>query len=59
MVLKQIAGVLRKTLRKVDRVGRYGGEEFTILLPATGLEKTSPAAERIRQQIEALRIQTE
>jgi diguanylate cyclase (GGDEF)-like protein len=59
VVLKQTAGVLRKTLRKVDRVGHYGGEEFTILLPATGLEKTCPAAGRISQQIEALRIQTE
>jgi diguanylate cyclase (GGDEF)-like protein/PAS domain S-box-containing protein len=59
VVLKQIAGVLRKTLRKVDRVGRYGGEEFIILLPATGLEETCPVAERIRQQIEALRIETE
>jgi diguanylate cyclase (GGDEF)-like protein len=59
VVLKQIAGVLRKSLRKVDRIGRYGGEEFTILLPATGLDKVCPAAERLRQQIEALRIQTE
>jgi diguanylate cyclase (GGDEF)-like protein len=59
VVLKQIAGVLRKSLRKADRVGRYGGEEFTILLPATGLDKIYPAAERLRQQIEELRIETE
>lgn len=53
-----IEGFSRKNLRKVDRVGHYRGEEFTILLPATGLEKTCPVAERIRQQIEALCIQT-
>jgi diguanylate cyclase (GGDEF)-like protein len=43
-VLAAVAGRLRQTLRDTDRLGRYGGEEFAILLP----EPVRPLAERLR-----------
>lgn len=56
-VLRQIAHVFNQSIRGFDTVGRYGGEEFLIILPNTGLEKALRAAERARQSIEALRIE--
>ena len=52
-VLKQLAEILTKGLRKGDIVIRYGGEEFLILLPYTRLEEASQAAERLRKNIES------
>jgi len=52
-VLRQVAAVCRETLRAEDVVGRYGGEEFAVLLPATGLgEAASILAERLRAALE-------
>lgn len=47
------ADALQKSLRQNDRVGRYGGEEFLIILPGTDLEGAQTIAERCRQQLEA------
>ncbi len=55
-VLRSVALICRETLRKVDMVGRYGGEEFVILLPATPLERATAVAERLRQQIAVLEV---
>jgi diguanylate cyclase (GGDEF)-like protein len=43
---------LRKILRETDVVGRYGGEEFVIVLPETPLNGALVIAERIRKEIE-------
>jgi diguanylate cyclase (GGDEF)-like protein len=58
-VLRIISKIIRKETRAIDLVGRYGGEEFIILLPETGLgqEGTSASgalvvAERIRKAVE-------
>ena len=51
-VLKDVARLLKDTLRTVDSVGRYGGEEFLVLLPHTPPEEAQRTAERIRQRIE-------
>ena len=51
VVLKELADTLIDCVRKSDRVFRYGGEEFAIILPHTGLEKARGLAERIRQTI--------
>lgn len=50
-VLRQCARILSATVRHVDVVGRWGGEEFVILMPDTGLEEAVQAAERFRQAI--------
>ncbi len=53
-VLKSIAHVIRKETRKTDFVGRFGGEEFLIVLPETELDHAYAVAERIRKSIERL-----
>jgi two-component system cell cycle response regulator len=52
-VLREVARVLRDTLRTVDSVGRYGGEEFVAILPHTRYEEACQTAERLRLAIEA------
>ncbi|MGH7720902.1 MAG: diguanylate cyclase [Gemmatimonadaceae bacterium] len=51
-VLKQLAGLLKQSAREVDRVGRYGGEEFMVILPGTVLDAAVTFAERARQEVE-------
>jgi len=46
-VLREVALLLRDGIRQPDVVGRYGGEEFLILLPNTDLESASKQAERL------------
>jgi diguanylate cyclase (GGDEF)-like protein len=55
-VLTAIANRLQSRLRKSDLMFRYGGEEFMILLPQTGLYKASLLAERIRVVVEKMRF---
>jgi len=50
-VLKQVAEVLRDTAREIDRVGRYGGEEFLVLLPGASLEDARRYADRARAAV--------
>jgi len=47
-----VASVIKRNVRKVDIVGRYGGEEFLITVPNTNLETATYLAERIRTEIE-------
>jgi|Deesub1362B_J571_1020462.scaffolds.fasta_scaffold00010_134 diguanylate cyclase (GGDEF)-like protein len=55
--LKKVASVLLKYARRAgDTVARYGGEEFVILLPGTSINVTEDIAERIRQEIELMKI---
>ncbi len=55
-VLAEVATVLAKTVRRGDTVGRYGGEEFAVLLPDVDEAEVRAVAERIRVRIRALRI---
>jgi two-component system cell cycle response regulator len=57
-VLKEISQLLVKWLRNVDTVGRLGGEEFMIILPATELQEAIEIAERLCEQIRNLEIDT-
>lgn len=50
-VLKQLVQAVRPMLRDCDYLFRYGGEEFTILLPRTGLDGSYLLAERIRENV--------
>jgi diguanylate cyclase (GGDEF)-like protein len=53
-VLKQFARILKNEAReKVDRVGRYGGEEFMLLLPGTVLDAAVTFSERVRKEVES------
>lgn len=52
LVLKDIAKIIRGQLREYDIAGRYGGEEFSILLPFTKIEEAQKVAERLRASIE-------
>lgn len=49
-VLTKIGKVLLEGIRKIDSAYRYGGEEFTLLLPETDLEEAVKVAERIRKK---------
>ncbi|MFQ6021603.1 MAG: GGDEF domain-containing protein [Acidiferrobacterales bacterium] len=50
-VLEGVTAILVETLRMPDKVGRYGGEEFLLVLPETGLEQTTNIADRIRATV--------
>jgi diguanylate cyclase (GGDEF)-like protein len=52
-VLREIANVIQQGLRMVDVVGRYGGEEFLVVLPQTPHAEAMQAAERIRSDVAA------
>ncbi|HLJ56889.1 MAG TPA: diguanylate cyclase [Chthonomonadaceae bacterium] len=51
-VLREVAQVLRDTVREGDLVARYGGEEFSAILPLTGSSQGHVVAERLREAVE-------
>ena len=51
ILLRQVADVLRTNLRGVDVVGRYGGEEFLIVLPETDVDAAASLAEKLRRLV--------
>ena len=55
-VLIEVSKVMRETVRCYDEVGRYGGEEFCILMPSSPPKCTLDIAERLRSKIEALSV---
>ncbi len=56
LVLQTVARVIRDALRPGDHAGRWGGEEFLIVLPSTSLEDAARALERIRRNVEATEV---
>ena len=54
--LKQIAGVFLHSVRSYDWVGRYGGEEFLLILPGTSLTNAASRAEQLRCEVQAAHI---
>lgn len=58
-VIRSVAQACTKILREHDVVGRFGGEEFVILLSNMSMHKAQTVAERLRQQVEELWIVNE
>jgi diguanylate cyclase (GGDEF)-like protein/PAS domain S-box-containing protein len=59
LVLIKLAEVCRQTLREVDIIGRFGGEEFVILLPETDLVEATEVAERLKESIAKSKVPLE
>ena len=55
-VLKTVAQILTQNIRQVDAAGRWGGEEFLIVLPGSDLNAAKTVAERIRKKLESTEI---
>ena len=53
-ILKQVANAALQTFRKTDTVFRYGGEEFTVILAETDINKSVIPLERFRKTVETL-----
>ncbi|QHI71641.1 sensor domain-containing diguanylate cyclase [Aminipila terrae] len=51
-ILKEITAIVKSSLREQDKVFRWGGEEFIILLPELPLERTEEIAESLRKAVE-------
>ncbi len=56
LVLKTVSKTIRSQLREYDIAGRYGGEEFALLLPFTRREEAIMVAERLRKAVENKKI---
>lgn len=56
VVLKEVANALRKTVRRSDVASRYGGEEFTVVMPDITFQNAFERAELIRAEIEKIRV---
>jgi len=55
-VLAEVAAILRTGLRSADSVGRYGGDEFIVVLPDTGSGSARALAERLRSMIRSANL---
>jgi diguanylate cyclase (GGDEF)-like protein len=55
-LLRAVADELRSETRPYDLVGRFGGEEFVILLPGVGNAQVEHIADRLRERISRLRV---
>ena len=56
VVLRGVAAILRRNLRGSDRAGRYGGEEFMVVLPETTVPEGAALAEKLRLLVGAERF---
>jgi two-component system cell cycle response regulator len=51
-LLREMAALLARQVRSFDLIAKYGGDEFTLILPQTGLEGSVAVAERMRRAVE-------
>jgi two-component system cell cycle response regulator len=59
LVIKEVANVLRKSVRNYDEICRYGGDELLVILPNCDSAKTESIAERLRQNVIEHRIKSD
>ncbi|MDX1584303.1 MAG: GGDEF domain-containing protein, partial [Thermoanaerobaculia bacterium] len=59
VVLSELCGAVRETLRPTDHLARFGGDEFTIVLPHTDLKGARATAERILEKVRGLRLMSD
>ncbi|NFG60765.1 GGDEF domain-containing protein [Clostridium sp. CMCC3677] len=52
IVLRDVSAIIKSEIRNTDSLGRYGGEEFLVLLPNINLEEAKKIADRIRKSVE-------
>lgn len=52
--IRQVGNIIQKAIRSTDWPFRHGGDEFSILLPQTGLDDATTVAERIRQKVASI-----
>ena len=52
LVLKKVTEIIKNSVRKADVVGRYGGEEFIVIMPSATSSTACTVAERIRVSME-------
>ncbi len=57
LVLKAVANVINRSIRKSDIAARYGGEEFCVIMPGSNQKSAMEAAERIRSGIEKIKLE--
>lgn len=50
-LLREIAAIIKASVREMDIVARYGGEEFAVILPETGQQEVLEVGERIRRRV--------
>jgi len=58
-VLINVAAHLKKSLRRYDKIGRYGGDEFMIILPGCDETNVSNIGERLRSTVKENKVETE
>ena len=58
-VLRMVADIIKDTIRETDVAGRYGGEEFSIIMAGTDLNGAVTVAERVRQKVEEAKIESD
>ena len=56
LALRETGGIFQRAVRSYDWVGRYGGEEFLLILPGSNFEAAHKRAEHLRMTLEAARI---
>ena len=59
LILKRVAGTIFEGLRVTDQVGRYGGEEFLVVLPETDLQGAHVVSEKLRRLVQDVQMEAD